>query len=75
MRSIGIDLEPWMEKGLLKVHASRPTLYGLEMHLVMMYKLINEFGANIAVIDPVTNLISWVMRMKSNQCCHALSIS
>ncbi len=58
MRSIGIDLEPWVEKGLLKVHAARPTLYGLEMHLVMMYKLINEFEANIAVIDPVTNLIS-----------------
>ena len=58
MRSIGIDLEPWVKQGLLKVHAARPTLYGLEMHLVMMYKLINEFEAKIAVIDPVTNLIS-----------------
>jgi circadian clock protein KaiC len=33
MRSIGIDLEKWIKKGLLRHVASRPTLHGLEMHL------------------------------------------
>ncbi len=40
MRSIGIDLEPWVNKGLLEFRNSRPTLYGLEMHLVTMHKAI-----------------------------------
>ena len=34
MKSIGIDLQTWVEKGLLRFHATRPTLYGLETHLV-----------------------------------------
>ncbi|HEX5316171.1 MAG TPA: circadian clock protein KaiC, partial [Candidatus Kapabacteria bacterium] len=31
--AIGIDLRPFIESNLLVIHASRPTLYGLEMHL------------------------------------------
>ncbi len=58
MRSIGIDLEPWVEKGLLKIHASRSTLYGLEMHLVTMYKMINEFKPSVVIVDPVSNLVN-----------------
>jgi circadian clock protein KaiC len=58
MRSIGIDLETWMEQGLLDIYAVRPTIYGLEMHLVKMYKLINEFNPKVVIIDPVTNLIA-----------------
>ena len=38
MRSIGIDLEPWIKQGLLHFHAARPTLSGLEMHLTTMHK-------------------------------------
>lgn len=56
MRSIDIDLEQWEKKGLLKFHAARPTLQGLEMHLVSMYKIINEFEPNIVIIDPISNL-------------------
>ena len=58
MRSIGIDLEPWLDQGLLDIYAVRPTIYGLEMHLVKMYKLINEFKPKVVIIDPVTNLIA-----------------
>ncbi len=58
MRSIDINLEQWEKKGLLKFQALRPTLQGLEMHLVMMHKLINEFKPAVVVIDPITNLIS-----------------
>ena len=43
MRSIGIDLEPWLKKGLLQIHASRPTLHGLEQHLVMMHDAVRAF--------------------------------
>jgi len=58
MRSIGIDLEPWLEKGLLKFHTERPTGYGLETHLLTMHKLINEFKPAAVAVDPVTNLMS-----------------
>ncbi|MEN6290868.1 MAG: circadian clock protein KaiC [Methanobacterium sp.] len=58
MKSIGIDLGHWVDKGLLKFHATRPTLYGLEIHLVTIYKLINEFMPDVVVIDPISNLIT-----------------
>jgi circadian clock protein KaiC len=58
MRSIGIDLNADIDKGLLRMYASRPTLHGLEMHLVDIHKKINEFKPNTVVIDPITNLIT-----------------
>jgi len=58
MRSIGIDLDPWLKKGLLLFHASRPTLHGLESHLVMIHKLVADFKPRVIVIDPLTNLTS-----------------
>jgi circadian clock protein KaiC len=58
MRSIGIDLGQWVEKGLLKFHAERPTVYGLEAHLASMHKSIKEFKPKVVVVDPVTNLSS-----------------
>jgi circadian clock protein KaiC len=58
MRSIGIDLEPWVGKGLLKFHAERPSVYGLETHLLTMHKEISEFKPAVVVVDPITNLIS-----------------
>ncbi|MDG6256926.1 MAG: circadian clock protein KaiC [Methanomicrobiaceae archaeon] len=58
MRSIGIDLGPWIESGLLQIHASRPTVHGLEMHLAMMHKLVSEFQPDVVVVDPISNLIS-----------------
>lgn len=57
-RSIGIDLEPFINNGLLKIHSARPSLYGLEMHLATMQKLIEEFDPQVVVLDPITNLIS-----------------
>jgi circadian clock protein KaiC len=56
MRSIGLDLTPWLKKGLLRIHASRPTLQGLEQHLLSMYNLIEAFDPAIVVVDPITNL-------------------
>jgi circadian clock protein KaiC len=56
MRSIGINLEVSVKKGLLKVQALRPTLYGLEMHLVKMHQLVNEFKPTVVIIDPISNM-------------------
>ena len=54
MRSIGIDLEPELRRGTLRFQAQRPSLFGLEMHLVAIHKLVNRFQPRIVVIDPVT---------------------
>jgi circadian clock protein KaiC len=55
MRSIGIDLVPHVKKGLLQFHVARPTIHGLEMHLVTMYDLINEYKPSVVVLDPITD--------------------
>jgi KaiC/GvpD/RAD55 family RecA-like ATPase len=58
LRSIGLDLERWVLRGLLRVHAARPTRYGLEAHLAMMHKMINDFRPQIVVVDPISNFIA-----------------
>jgi len=55
-RSIGIDLEKWVKKGLLRFHSSRPTFYGLEMHLVSIHKIVNEMSPKVVIFDPISNL-------------------
>jgi circadian clock protein KaiC len=56
MKSIGVHLEPHISKGLLKFHATRPTVFGLEMHLVLIHKMIDQFKPAVVIFDPVTNL-------------------
>ena len=58
MRSIGIDLASHVKKGLLQFHVARPTHYGLEMHLVTMYDLINEHNPDVVVLDPITDFFA-----------------
>ncbi|HMK05977.1 MAG TPA: circadian clock protein KaiC, partial [Flavobacterium sp.] len=58
MRSIGVDLEPFIKNGLLQIHSSRPSLNGLELHLLTLRKLIREFKPMTVIIDPISNLIS-----------------
>ncbi len=57
MRSIGIDLEPWVRKGMLLIQAARPTYGGIEEHLLVTHKRISSFQPSVVVVDPVTNLI------------------
>lgn len=57
MRSIGIDLAPWVDQGLLLFHATRPTTHGLEMHLVTTIKTIQQFAPAVVVIDPINAFI------------------
>ncbi|MCL5808933.1 MAG: circadian clock protein KaiC [Deltaproteobacteria bacterium] len=58
MGSIGLDLDRWVKKGLLKFHSARPSLYGLEMHLVTFHKVIEEFNPRVFIVDPISNLIN-----------------
>src|SRR6185503_16429701 len=37
MSSVGISLEKYAPKGLLNLPAARPSVYGLEMHLVHLH--------------------------------------
>jgi circadian clock protein KaiC len=55
MKTIGVDLNPWIKKGLLRLEASRPTLHGMEMHLAMIHKMVNEFDPQVVIIDPISN--------------------
>lgn len=54
MGSIGLDLQPWVKRGLLCHHAARPSLHGLEMHLAVSLKAIREFRPDAVVIDPIS---------------------
>lgn len=56
MRSIGLNLAPHVKQGLLQIHASRPTAWGLEHHLLKLHQLIEEFAPAAVVVDPISNL-------------------
>jgi circadian clock protein KaiC len=55
MKSIGLDLGPWIKKGLLRLEASRPTLLGIEAHLAVIHKMVNEFQPQVVILDPISN--------------------
>ncbi len=57
MRSIGLRLEPLVQRGRLRFHSARPTLYGLEMHLATMFKEIRAFQPAVVIVDPITSLL------------------
>jgi circadian clock protein KaiC len=57
MGSIGLDLEPWIKKDLLRFHATRSTEHGLEMHLANLHKLVEQFRPQVVILDPASNLI------------------
>lgn len=58
MASAGIDLARWRRRGKLEIHASRPTLVGLEQHIVILRKLVNRFHPDLVVYDPMTPLMA-----------------
>lgn len=58
MRSVGIDLERFIRKGLLKFQNARPAVWGLELHLAMIHKAISHFNPSVVVVDPVTNFLA-----------------
>ena len=58
MRSVGIELERFVKKDLVRFHNARPTAWGLEVHLAMIHKLISEYEPAVVVVDPITNFLA-----------------
>lgn len=58
LRSIGLDLNRWIDQGLLEIAASRPTQQGLETHLARIHKRVAEFNPSVVVLDPISNFVS-----------------
>jgi circadian clock protein KaiC len=67
MKSIGLDLKKWENKGLLHFKATRPTFYSNEMHLVMINKFVSEIQPLAVIIDPITNFSSVSSDNEANQ--------
>jgi circadian clock protein KaiC len=57
MSSVGIDLQQWVDAGLLQFKCFRPSLLGLEAHLFSMQKYVTEFDPAVVVKDPVSHLL------------------
>jgi circadian clock protein KaiC len=58
MDSIKLKLAPLVQRGLLRFHAARPSLCGLEMHLATMFKEIATFKPAVVIVDPITSLLA-----------------
>ncbi|NUN65017.1 circadian clock protein KaiC [Pseudanabaena biceps] len=67
LSSISLDLNPYVEQGLLQFDAVRPSNYNLEMRLFKIHQWIKKFQPRAIVIDPMSNLIlsGSVMQTKS----------
>jgi circadian clock protein KaiC len=57
MRSIGIDLRHWVKKGLLEFHATRPSTHGLEKHLLLMERALEDFKPKVVAVDPLNSFL------------------
>jgi circadian clock protein KaiC len=55
MSSVGMELGRWVDEGLLRIHASRPTQIGLERHLTTVYQEVEAHRPDVVVIDPITD--------------------
>ncbi|HUQ09809.1 MAG TPA: circadian clock protein KaiC [Steroidobacteraceae bacterium] len=58
MKAAGIDLQPWVDKGLLRFQADRPSRHGLETHLLAMHQGVEVFAPDVVIVDPITNLMA-----------------
>jgi len=56
MASAGIDLKRWVDAGLLRLWAVRPTAYGLEMHLASLLRMVQDFDPSIVALDAMASL-------------------
>lgn len=55
MRSIGVNLQPWMDQDMLRIVSARPSMFSLEMHLAIIHKQVAEYRPRTVIIDPITN--------------------
>jgi circadian clock protein KaiC len=55
MASVGLRLDRWVKRRLLRIHASRPTESGLESHLISLYEQVRSHQPDVVVLDPITD--------------------
>jgi circadian clock protein KaiC len=58
MASIGINLKRHVQSGRLRFNSVRPSVYGLESHLVNLDGLVSRFKPEAVVMDPITGMTS-----------------
>lgn len=58
MRAVGLDLGRWIDEGTLHVHSTRPTVHGLEAHLIGVHRWVESLQPRLVVIDPITALLT-----------------
>src|SRR5262245_52672923 len=58
MGSVGLRLEPWVRQGLLRIEASRPTAFGLERHLTLIHRAVEEFQPRVVIVEPISTFIA-----------------
>jgi len=66
MRSVGLDLERWVEAGLLRIWAVRPGEFGMDNHLAVLSDLVAEHAPAVAVLDGIASLIGGFSRTEVN---------
>ena len=55
MRSIGLDLRPWTDAGLLHIWAARPSAFGLETYLAQLVQLLDKVTPAVTVLDGIAS--------------------
>jgi circadian clock protein KaiC len=56
MRSLGLDLQRWVDAGLLRIWAAQPSAFGLEAHLAALAQLMEEVAPSVVVLDGIGGL-------------------
>ncbi|MEA5443048.1 circadian clock protein KaiC [Cyanobium gracile] len=57
MASVGLDLQRWIDAGLLLIWAERSTAHGLEEHLGRLDRMLEDFQPQVAALDAMGSLI------------------
>ncbi|MBK1620367.1 circadian clock protein KaiC [Lamprobacter modestohalophilus] len=58
MSTIGLDLARWTKQDLLRFHAARPSFTGLEMHLTLIHRAVEQFAPSVVILDPLNSFIT-----------------
>ena len=56
LRSVGMDLQRWMDEGLLLIHSIRTEARSAEEHLMQLRRMIRDFEPRHLIIDPISAL-------------------
>lgn len=55
LRSVGIDIDPYLREGRLQMEPIRPSSFGLEEHLVRVHEIVEACHPDTVIMDPITS--------------------